>query len=193
MIRRSAALAVFFLLHAPGVAHSACAAPQAGKAYTARVAAALASGRDLWGEELLRSPGGPTYATASGRLAPIRYARSAKGRPLTTSGAYYLPFAEPESPLGAGTVALHVADGSEIVSERVGGPALQVFAGGARFGSCPARAGATTLAAGWLPILETRYAGYSQESFAARIPETGSLVSFVRISGPGEIRLTPTV
>jgi hypothetical protein len=193
VIRRSATLAVVLLLSAPAVARSACALPHAGKAYTARVTAALASERDLWGDELLRAPGGPTYAAASGRLASMLYARSAKGRPLTRSGAYYLPFAEPEGPLGAGTVALHVADGSEIVSERVGGPALQVFAAGARFGSCPARAGPTTLAAGWLPILQTRYAGYRQESFAARIPESGSLASFVRISGPGEIRLIPTV
>jgi hypothetical protein len=112
---------------------------------------------------------------------------------LTSSGVYYLPFAEPEGLLGAGTVALHVADGSEILSQRVGGPALEVSVGGERYGSCLARLTPARLAGGWLPILETRYAGYAQESFAARIPETGSLVSFVRVSGPGEIRLTPTV
>ena len=123
---------------------------------------------------------------------PVRQKREGPSSDRSPA-SYYLPFAEPESPLGAGTVALHVADGSEIVSERAGGPALQVLAGGARFGSCPARVGATTLDAGWLPILETRYAGYTQESFAARIPETDSLVSFVRVSGPGEIQLTPTV
>jgi hypothetical protein len=121
------------------------------------------------------------------------YARSAGRQPLTASGVYYLPFAEPEGPLGAGTVALHVADGSEIVSQRVGGPALEVSVGGERYGSCLARLTPAQLADGWLPILRTRYAGYAQESFAARIPETGSLVSFVRVSGHGEIRLTPTV
>ena len=158
-----------------------------------RVEAALGSRRDLWGEELLRSPRGPTLAGARGRLAPLLYARSAGRQPLTTSGVYYLPFAEPEGPLGAGTVALHLADGSEIVSQRVGGPALEVSVGGERYGSCLARLTPAQLADGWLPILRTRYAGYAQESFAARIPETGSLVSFVRVSGPGEIRLTPTV
>jgi hypothetical protein len=90
-------------------------------------------------------------------------------------------------------VALHVADGSEIVSERAGGPALEVSVAGGLYGSCLSRLAPARLASGWLPILDTRYARYSQESFAARIPETGSLVSFVRVNGPGPIRLTPTV
>ena len=174
-------------------AGSACAPPRASAAYTASVTRALASGRDVWGDELLRAPGGPTFLGASGHLAPILYARSAKGRPLTRSGVYYLPFAAPEGPLGAGSVALHVADGSEIVSERVGGPALGVSVAGGPYGSCLSRLAPARLASGWLPILDTRYAGYTQESFAARIPETGSLVSFVRVRGPGPIRLTPTV
>ncbi len=154
---------------------------------------ALGSGGDLWGDALLHAPGGPTFLGASGHLAPILYARSAKGRPLTRSGVYYLPFAEPGGPLGAGSVALHVADGSEIVSERAGGPALEVNVAGGLYGRCLARLSPARLASGWLPILDTRYAGYSQESFAARIPETASLVSFLRVSGPGPIRLTPTV
>jgi hypothetical protein len=175
------------------VARPACAPPRAAPAYTSRVEAALGSRQDLWGEELLRSPGGPTLAGARRHLAPLLYARSAGRRPLTASGIYYLPFAEPEGPLGAGTVTLHVADGSEIVSQRVGGPALEVSVGGEPYGSCLGRLTPARLAGGWLPVLDTRYAGYAQESFAARIPETGSLVSFVRVSGPGEIRLTPTV
>jgi hypothetical protein len=126
-------------------------------------------------------------------LAPLLYARSAGRRPLTRSGVYYLPFAQPDGPLGAGTVALHVADGSEIVSQRVGGSALQVSVGGGPYGACLSRLTPARLADGWLPILETRYSGYTQESFAARVPETKSLVSFVRVTGPGEIRLTPTV
>ena len=111
------------------------------------------------------------------------------GRPAGSgsrrSGVYYLPFAQPDGPLGAGTVALHVADGSEIVSQRVGGPALEVSVAGGPYGACLARLTPATLADGWLPILETRYSGYTQESFAARIPETRSLVSFVRVTGPG--------
>jgi hypothetical protein len=157
------------------------------------VTRALASARDLWGDVLLHVPGGPTFRGASGHLAPILYARSAKGRPLTRSGVYYVPFAEPGGSLGAGSVALHVADGSEIISGRAGGPALEVNVAGGLYGSCLSRLAPARLASGWLPILDTRYAGYSQESFAARIPETGSLVSFVRVRGPGPIRLTPTV
>ncbi|HEX4521554.1 MAG TPA: hypothetical protein VH063_18415 [Gaiellaceae bacterium] len=178
---------------APAVVAGGCAAPRATAAYAAKVTRALASGHDLWGDALLKSPGGPTFLGASGHLAPILYARSAKGRPLTRSGVYYLPFSEPEGSLGAGTVALHVADGSEIISNRVGGPALEVGVAGGPYGSCVSRLAPARLASGWLPILDTRYEGYSQESFAARIPETGSLVSFVRVSGPGPIRLTPTV
>ena len=177
----------------PAAAGTSCAPPRASAAYTSSVTRALDSGRDLWGDELLHAPGGPTFLGASGHLAPILYARSAKGRPLTRTGVYYLPFAAPGGPLGAGSVALHVADGSEIVSERAGGPALEVNVAGGLYGSCLSRLTPARLASGWLPILDTRYAGYSQESFAARIPETGSLVSFVRVSGPGPIRLTPTV
>ena len=65
-------------------------------------------------------------------------------------------------------------------------------AGGA-YGACLSKLAPARLAGGWLPILETRYRGYSQESFAARLPETGSLVSFLSVSGPGSVRLTPTV
>ena len=193
MIARCAVVGTLMLLPAPAVAQPACNAPRATAAYTARVTAALGSKRDLWGEQLLGRPGGPTLAGASGRLAPILYARTAGGGPLTRSGVYYLPFAEPAGPLGAGTVALHVADGSEIISQRVGGPALEVSVGGSRYGSCLSRLAPARLAGGWLPILETRYGSYSQESFAARIPDSASLVSFVRVSGPGRIELRPTV
>ena len=93
-----------------------CAPPRASAPSTARITSALLSRTDLWGERLLRAPDGPTLAGASRHLAPLLYARTAKGRPLTASGVYYLPFAEPGGPLGAGTVNLHVADGSEIVS-----------------------------------------------------------------------------
>jgi len=185
--------ALVALLGPPAGARGVCAAPQASPSYTARVATAVASRRDLWGEQLLRVRGGPTFRGASGHLAPLLYARSAGGRPLTRTGVYYLPFAAPDGPLGAGAVALHVADGSEIVSERVGGPSLTVSVGGSPYGSCLSRLTPARLSGGWLPILETRYAGYAQESFAARVPETGSLVSFVRVSGPGTITLTPSV
>ncbi|HWE82695.1 MAG TPA: hypothetical protein VG265_13680, partial [Gaiellaceae bacterium] len=183
------------LAGAPGTASAACAAPKASAAYRARVAAALESKTDLWGERLLRAPGGPTFAGASRDLAPLFYARTSKGRPLTPSGAYYLAFDQPESPDGAGSVALHVADGSEIISQSTAGPGVFVSVGGGRYGACLSRLAPARLAEGWLPILETRYAGYTEESFAAHSggSPASPLVSFIRISGPGAIGLTPTV
>ncbi len=161
--------------------------PRASAAYTARVTAVLRSSRDEWGEELLASPVGPTYSGAAGRLAPLLYARTSKGRALTASGVYYLPFAVPRGDGGATDAMLHVADGSEILSRRVGGASVSVFVGGdgrERYGSCLTRLTPARLAGGWLPILETAYrdaAGrrYAQESFAARTG--GSLASFVRL------------
>jgi len=171
---------------APG----ACDPPRTGSAYAARTRAALRARRDVWGEQLLRAPGGPTYERASRYLAPLLYARAPGKRPLTDSGVYYLALSQPEGVQGAGSVALHVADGSQVVSDRVGGRTLtiRVGAGGReRYGACVRRLVPARLAAGWLPVVETGYADaagarYRQESFAARIPQTRSLVSFVRVT-----------
>lgn len=87
-------------------------------------------------------------------------------------------------------MALHVADGSAILSRRSSGSSLGVWVGSKgseRYGSCLSRLALPHLAAGYLPILETQYvdetgARLREESFAARIPQTRSLVSFVRVS-----------
>jgi hypothetical protein len=165
-----------------------CAAPRATAAHTNKVARALRAPHDLWGNQLLNAPDGPSYAAAQRLLPPLLYARAPKKRPLTESGAYYLTFGQPHGARGAGSVALHVADGSQVIAERVGGRRLTVFVGAAgreRFGSCLSRLGFARLADGYLPVLTTTYrdgAGvrYRQESFAAHTAETGSLVSFVR-------------
>ena len=167
-----------------------CAVPRASPAYTARVQRALRSGTDLWGNALLAAPGGPTYARARGYLAPLLYARTSGRRPLTESGVYYLPFAQPLGAQGAGSVQLHVADGSQILAEHVGGPSLRIAVGRAgreRYGSCLARLAPAALAGGWQPILETRYrdgdgARYRQESFAARDDGGSRLTSYVRLT-----------
>jgi len=151
----------------------------------------LRSGRDVWGDRLLAARGGPTYAAARRFLPPLLYARGPRGRPLTASGVYYLPFGQPAGPQGTSAIALHVADGSQIVWRRAGGRTLTVFVGargGERYGSCLARLRPATLAGGWLPILETGYvdaagARYRQESFATRVG--GTLTSFVRVSVAG--------
>jgi hypothetical protein len=184
-----------------------CPRPQVTPAYARGVERALLAKRDLWGESLLRSPAGPTYEGVRRRLKPLLLVgkpAGTRGRRLTDSGVYYLAFAQPAGVGGAGSVALHVADGSQIVSERGDGPKLTLYVGSRgreRYGSCLARLATPRLYGGYLPILQTRYVdsagvSYRQESFAARIPQTRSLVSFVRLTvdaGAGvRIRLKPS-
>src|SRR5207302_10946224 len=78
-------------------AASGCAGASASTAYAARVAAALRSGHDVWGEQLLAQRNGPTVAKARSFLRPLLWARGPHGRPLTATGVYYLPFAEPDA------------------------------------------------------------------------------------------------
>ena len=94
-------------------ATSACAPRLATASYTSSVQQALASGRDLWGGELLRARGGPTYAAARRFLTPLTQAMQWQGRPLTSSGTYYVPLSFPFTSYGSTVFALHVADGSE--------------------------------------------------------------------------------
>src|SRR5437763_5298443 len=163
--RRLALLAGVVVLAAAGGAAAersagpACAAPRATSAYTARTLAALRAHTDVWGNQLLAAPGGPSYARASRYLKPLLFARGPGGTSLTASGVYYLPFAQPDGARGAGSVALHVADGSQILADRVGGRSLNVWVGDGRerYGSCLARLGGPALADGYLPILLTRY------------------------------------
>jgi hypothetical protein len=163
----------------PAHAASSCATGGASPAYAAKIERVLRSGRDVWGESLLRAPGGPTYAGARRFLPPLLLARGPGGKPLTASGVYYLPFGQ------SSAVDLHVADGSQVIARRVGGRTLTVWVGAGgneRYGSCLARLAQPQLAGGWLPILETRYTDasgtrYSQESFATRGPR-----SFIRLS-----------
>jgi hypothetical protein len=173
-------------------AEGGCRSRVTSGSYTARVSRALASGRDIWGEQLLQAPGGPSLQGAEQYLHPLLLAGHLPGQglvPLTDSGVYYLAFAEPEGGPPPGAVALHVADGSEIVSGSVGGRRLGIDVGpggGEPYGSCLSRLATPTLSGGYLPILDTRYedasgARYEEESFAAHVPQTDALVSFVRL------------
>jgi hypothetical protein len=176
---------------APTVASKrpACVRPPVSPAYAGSVRRALLAKQDVWGKALIARPNGPTYGSVRRLLKPLLFARS-RGSNLTASGVYYLPFAQPLGVRGAETVALHVADGSEILSQTAKGPSLKIFVGAGgreRYGSCLARLTPATLAGGYLPILETRYvdAGgtvYRQESFSVRGLGTGDLVSFVRLT-----------
>jgi len=172
---------------------SGCAPLRAAPAYVDGVYSALAAKEDVWGDQVVASPQGPTYGGVSGRLNPLlSVGRPAGLKPtrLTDSGVYYLPLGLPRGRSGARTVDLHVADGSQIVSQLANGPRLTVSVGARgteRYGSCLARLDTPRLAQGYLPILETSYVDadgvrYRQESFAARIAQTRALVSFVRVS-----------
>ena len=167
---------------------SGCREPRLPAAHRTALDDALEDGRDVLGGRLLASRRGPTHAAVRALLPPLWYALGQGGRRLTASGAYYLTFAYPLSLYGPKGFALHVADGSEIVTRRTGGPSLTLFVGDGRerYGSCLGRLDAPRLARGWLPILRTTYVDargvrYAQESFAGRAPGVRSLVSFVRL------------
>ena len=173
-----------------------------------RVRQATEAEQDLWGSALLRRAGGPSYRAAHTLLAPLLLAaRPPEASPLTDSGVYYLAFGQPDSVGGRGPIALHVADGSAIISDRSDGPKLELDVGSdgqERFGSCLARLSTPQLYNGYYPILETKYVDGNgvrlrQESFVAGLPETDSLASFVRVSvdlpkgaAPEKIRFTPS-
>ena len=181
----------------PPASHASarCTVPKVSAAYAQRVNRVLEAGRDVWGDRLLAAPNGPTFAAAIRLLPPLLYAAGHGGRPLTASGVYYLPFTLPVSVGGARGFGLQVADGSQIIVRRVGGPTLTVNVGPdgrERFGSCVQRLGTPGLADGWLPILEVGYrdaggARYHEESFVGRVGR--SLASYVHVSGQGKIRL----
>jgi hypothetical protein len=192
---------------AGGRAGPACAPPRVRPSYVSDVNRALRAGADVWGNELLAAPGGPTYDGVRRYLHPLLFARAAGGAPLTDSGVHYVAFSEPRGPQGAEAAALHVADGSEIISRRAGGPKLTIGVGRngeERYGSCLARLSTPGLRDGYLPILETRYVDaegvhYRQESFAARVPESGPLVSYVQLTADArqsgsaaELRFAPS-
>ena len=172
----------------------------------------LAASKDVWGNDVLGSPDGPTYAGIHRYLHPLLGVGRPAGlgpRRLTDSGVYYLAFGQPRGNGGAGEVQLHVADGSQIVSQLANGPSLTVSVGRharERYGTCLSRLTTPRLADGYLPILETSYVDakgvrYRQESFAARIPQTRALVSFVRLIvdptkakvGTAVVRFRPSV
>src|SRR5262245_35058587 len=170
-------------------AKQSCASQPVTSAYAGSVRRALGAKQDVWGNALIARPNGPTYGAVRRLLKPLLFARS-KTKSLTASGVYYLPFAQPLGVKGARMVALHVADGSEILSQTAKGPRVKIFVGTdghERYGSCLSRLAAPRLADGFLPMLETQYvdAGgtrYRQESFAVRGLGTGALVSFVRLT-----------
>ena len=106
-----------------------CPPERVSSRYVKRVDRALRSRRDSWGEQLLAAPNGPTYEKAQQYLMLLFLARTKNGRLLTRSGAHYTHFSQPPNLRGATSVALHVADGSQIISRRAHGRHLTVGVG----------------------------------------------------------------
>ena len=106
-----------------GAGRVTCSPPRLTASGRSVLGGALAAGRDVLGEHLIASRDGPSYAAVSGLLPPLWYALGHDGIPLTRSGAYYLTFAYPLSLYGEKAFALHVADGSAIITRRSTAPA----------------------------------------------------------------------
>jgi hypothetical protein len=192
--RRATALGVVLLAFVPAgraldAAFDRCTGRTPSPLTKGTLGAALRSPRDVLGDRLVGSAAGPTYEGVRRLLPPLWYARGRNGSSLTRSQAYYLVFAYPLGLYGEKAFALHVADGSEILTRRTDGPSLALFVGTGRerFGTCLGRLAPPRLGGGYLPILKSRYVDargvrYDQESFAGRVPNVPSLVSFVRLS-----------
>ena len=86
-------------------AQSLCERASLEPGYAARVSHALRATEDVWGNELLASPEGPTFEAARRYLEPLFLAKGPHGAPLTTSGAYYVPFSGPVGVDGAGSMS----------------------------------------------------------------------------------------
>ncbi len=168
--------------------------------YIKGVNEALAAKRDVWGEQVLARPEGPTFDNVKDFLVPLMH-----GDPgLTDSGTYYIPFGQPDDRQEASLEnALHVADGSQFYSNS---PANNPFSeqygntwnvyvgaeGDELYGSSLARSKLPDLADGY-PILQTEYIDaqgvrYRQESFATRTSEMadtggfGNLVTWIQVT-----------
>ncbi|MFC5650567.1 hypothetical protein ACFPYJ_15830 [Paenibacillus solisilvae] len=166
--------------------------PALSSQYKNGVVEALTTTQDIWGQQVLAKPEGPTYDNVKDYLSPIMYAiaPAAGGGFLTDTGVYYIPFGQPQQPTTPGNVALTVADGSQIISNKVGNLSSRIFVGAdgkEQFGSCLTNLSTPELYKGYLPILELNYKDhqgitYHQESLATAIPGTDTIASYVEIT-----------
>jgi hypothetical protein len=168
--------------------------PALSTAYKNRVVDALTTSQDVYGQQILDKPEGPTYDNVKDFFTPIMYAiaPAAQGGFLTDTGVYYIPFGQPQQPTERGDLALTVADGSQIISNKVDNLSLStrifVGAGGQeQFGSCLANLSTPALYKGYLPILQLQYRDhdgieYQEESLATNLPGTNLVASYIKIT-----------
>lgn len=156
------------------------------KEYEASVNRALHSQEDLFGHEILTKPEGPTYENIKGYLTPLKLI----GTAVSESGVYYLPFGRPLNLAGYGPVALHLGDGSQIVSQVSSGDKTTIWIGvegDERYGFAEARLAQENLEDGYQPVLVNSYIDqsgiiYIQESFSDYTSVTDVLTSFVKLT-----------
>lgn len=154
--------------------------------YKNNVNKALRSNADLFGEEVLKLPAGPTYENIKDYLTPLKLI----GTAVTESGVYYIPFGRPVNLAGYGPTALHLGDGSQIISQVSTGAKTTIFVGTTgqeRYGFAEARLEQERLEDGYQPILINEYTDlsgvkYIQESFSDYSFATTELVSFIKIT-----------
>jgi hypothetical protein len=154
--------------------------------YEEEVNKALQSNADLFGEEVLKLPAGPTYDHIKDYLTPLKLI----GTAVSESGVYYIPFGRPANLAGYGPAALHLGDGSQIVSQVSTGTKTTIFVGSdgqERYGFAEARLAQEHLEDGYQPILINEYTDvsgvkYIQESFSDYSFATTELVSFIKIT-----------
>ena len=162
--------------------------PSSEAGYQQRIAGYLASTRDTAGEALMALPEGPTLENVEPLLHPLFLV----GSILTQSEVYYLAFGRPVDPiLGGGPRALHLADGSQILTENYQGASCTFSVGTTaweRFGQFRTRLETPQLDSGYYPILRIGYTdsdgiSWEQESFVAPFgDDERKLASFVRIA-----------
>lgn len=153
--------------------------------YEQQVNAALKAKTDVWGEHVLALPEGATYENVKDYLAPLKL----MGTAVTESGVYYIPFGRPLHPSGFGPAALHVGDGSQIISQVHSGDKITIFVGASgneRYGFAEARLAQESLEEGYYPVLQNQYRDvdgvkYFQESFSDYLFATTELVSFIKL------------
>src|SRR5262249_57533128 len=129
---------------------------------------------------------------------PLMYAvQPAEEGPQSPTGVYYMPVGVPSGLAGRGSVALHVADGSQIMTNRWNDRNTQIFVGDGteRFGATIGNLGGPSLYRGYLPVLQVgdRDANgvrYTQEAFATFLPGTQQLASYVPVRASGTVSAT---
>jgi hypothetical protein len=168
--------------------------PALSAQYKSRVVEALTTTQDVYGQQILAKPEGPTFDNVKDFFTPIMYtiAPAAQGGFLTDTGVYYIPFGQPQQSTARGDLALTSADGSQIISNKADNLSLStrifVGAGGQeQFGSCLTNLSTPALYKGYLPILQLQYRDhdgieYQQESLATNLPGTDIVASFVEIT-----------